>query len=196
MVLNFRSFRKQYCSPATSATLVISVVAPPSLRFQGSLLLEVSLFYSIALLYQPLLDRHGTWLIGYRSREAIQFSRNKKEQWYTAPLKRCIIALCNLFRCNIVRWSLKDAVRPSMSFESYIIPQSNICVNNKIQNIVFILVIFFDNRNILCFGFSDIAAALFPLYTPSIKAIRLRYYLLNFWLFLNGFYIKSYIRRT
>ena len=80
MVLNFRSFRKQYCSPATSATLVISVVAPPSLRFQGSLLLEVSLFYTIALLYQPLLDRHGTWLIGYRSREAIQFSRNKKEQ--------------------------------------------------------------------------------------------------------------------
>ena len=51
-------------------------VAPPSLRFQGSLLLEDSWFYSIALLYQPLLDRHGTWLIGYRSREAIQFSRN------------------------------------------------------------------------------------------------------------------------
>ena len=56
-----------------------------------------------------------------------------------------------------------------MSFDFYIIPQSNICVNNKIQNIVFILVIFFDNRNILCFGFSDIAAALFPLYTPVRK---------------------------
>ena len=31
------------------------------------------------------------------------------------------------------------------------------------------LVILFDNRDILCFGFSDIAAALFPLYTPFIK---------------------------
>ena len=118
--------------------VVISVVASPSLRFQGSLLLEVSLFYTIALLYQPLLDRHGTWLIGYRSREAIQFSRNKKEQWYTAPLKRCIIALCNLFRCNIVRWSLKDAVRPGMSFDFYIIPQPNVCVNSETQNIVFV----------------------------------------------------------
>ena len=132
---------------------MISVVTPPSLRFQGSLLLEVALFYSIALLYQPMLDRHGTWLIGYRSREAIQFSRNKKEQWYTAPLKRCIIALCNLFRCNIVRWSLKDAVRPGMSFDSYIIPQSNICVNSETQNIVFIFGYFLLKSQYVVFLF-------------------------------------------
>lgn len=55
---------------------IVSTVALPSLRFQGSLLFEDSLFYSVALLYQPLLDRHGTWLIGYRSREAIQLSRD------------------------------------------------------------------------------------------------------------------------
>ena len=76
----FCSFRNQHCIPATLATMDCFLGYTSSLQFQGSLLFEDSLFYSIALLYQPLLDRHGTWLIGYRSREAIQFSRNKKEQ--------------------------------------------------------------------------------------------------------------------
>lgn len=139
----------------------VSVVAPPSLRFQGSLLLEDSLFYSIALLYQPLLDRHGTWLIGYRSREAIQFSRythvtEKNKKVDTRPSsyswESCIHLLCHVCRSSgcpnvsgiSVSWESPRCrafalfIQLCLFFNILIIPYSNICVNSEIQNIVFI----------------------------------------------------------
>ena len=65
-------------------------------------------------------------------------------------------------------------MRPGMSFDSYIIPQSNICVNSKIRNIVFVFDYFLSKSQYVVFLFVRDRRYVVPPIHPLKKAIRER----------------------
>jgi len=65
-------------------------------------------------------------------------------------------------------------MRPGMSFDFYIIPQSNICVNSKTQNIVFIFDYSLLKSQYVVFLFACDRRYVVPPIHPLKKTIRER----------------------